>query len=251
MRALLPSGQARKPLGESLDLSKGDIDFRIGQWRRHHPLRVAGGVRSKGRLRSRWSTDLSSAGSRLILCAGPVARSHRRVYRDGNVPVGAGAPSFATAKGRGRIDAVWILVRCQVRRLTLVHSPSLLRKGTCLACNGWHGRAIACPCQRSNPHGQTSLPMPPRTTVSQPLNGYSQGWGTRAIELRNCEFVVRYDRLRRPGPKTPGVDRGQITFGLDLLDPTTWEPSSVKPLPPTTKEGLQAGIIAKEGARRQ
>ncbi len=35
------------------------------------------------------------------------------------------------------------------------------------------------------------------------------------IELRNFEFVLRYDQLRRPGPKTLGVDRDQITLGLD------------------------------------
>ncbi len=35
------------------------------------------------------------------------------------------------------------------------------------------------------------------------------------IELRNCEFVFRYDQLRRAGPKALGVDRDQITLGLD------------------------------------
>ncbi len=46
----------------------------------------------------------------------------------------------------------------------------------CLACNGWHWQAIACPCRPSNPHGQTSLPMPPQTTVSQPLHTSSGSW---------------------------------------------------------------------------
>lgn len=36
-----------------------------------------------------------------------------------------------------------------------------------------------------------------------------------SIELKNCEFVVRYDQIRRPGPKTLGVDRDQLTLGLD------------------------------------
>jgi hypothetical protein len=35
------------------------------------------------------------------------------------------------------------------------------------------------------------------------------------LELKNFEFVVRYDRLRRPGPAALGVDRDQLTLGLD------------------------------------
>jgi len=36
---------------------------------------------------------------------------------------------------------------------------SLVLRRTCF--DGWHGQAIACPCRRSDEHGQTSLPMPP------------------------------------------------------------------------------------------
>jgi hypothetical protein len=35
------------------------------------------------------------------------------------------------------------------------------------------------------------------------------------IELKNFEFVVRYDRLRMPGPTVPGADRDQFSLGLD------------------------------------
>lgn len=35
------------------------------------------------------------------------------------------------------------------------------------------------------------------------------------IELKNLEFIVRYDQLRQPGPDRLGLDRDQITFGLD------------------------------------
>lgn len=35
------------------------------------------------------------------------------------------------------------------------------------------------------------------------------------IELRNCELVLRYDQLRRSGPRSLGADREQITLGLD------------------------------------
>ena len=35
------------------------------------------------------------------------------------------------------------------------------------------------------------------------------------IELKNFEFALRYDQLRQPGPDRLGVDRDQITFGID------------------------------------
>ncbi len=35
------------------------------------------------------------------------------------------------------------------------------------------------------------------------------------FELKNLEFVVRYDQLRRPGSGTLGVDREQVTLGVD------------------------------------
>lgn len=35
------------------------------------------------------------------------------------------------------------------------------------------------------------------------------------VELKNVEFVFRYDSLRRPGARQLGVDRDQLTFGLD------------------------------------
>ena len=35
------------------------------------------------------------------------------------------------------------------------------------------------------------------------------------INLKNFEFIVRYDRLRQPGADRLGLDRDQITFGID------------------------------------
>ncbi len=40
------------------------------------------------------------------------------------------------------------------------------------------------------------------------------------IELKNCEIIIRYDRVRQPGPSRTGIDRtgidrNQITLGLD------------------------------------
>ena len=35
------------------------------------------------------------------------------------------------------------------------------------------------------------------------------------FELKNLEFVVRYDQLRRPGAQRLGLDRDQLTIGLD------------------------------------
>ena len=35
------------------------------------------------------------------------------------------------------------------------------------------------------------------------------------IHVKNFEFVVRYDQLRQPGPDRLGVDRDQMTFGVD------------------------------------
>ena len=38
---------------------------------------------------------------------------------------------------------------------------------------------------------------------------------TDGIELKNMEFVVRYDQLRESGPGTRGADHDQVTLGLD------------------------------------
>ncbi|MCH7813623.1 MAG: hypothetical protein IID40_06335 [Planctomycetes bacterium] len=35
------------------------------------------------------------------------------------------------------------------------------------------------------------------------------------FDLKNLEFIVRYDQLRQPGPDRLGLDRDQLTFGLD------------------------------------
>ncbi len=36
-----------------------------------------------------------------------------------------------------------------------------------------------------------------------------------SIDLKNVEFVVRYDQVRESGPTTRGADRERLTFGLD------------------------------------
>lgn len=43
-----------------------------------------------------------------------------------------------------------------------------------------------------------------------------------AIELRNFEFVVRYDELQRPGPAGLGGDRDRVTVGLDYWMKPNW-----------------------------
>ncbi len=35
------------------------------------------------------------------------------------------------------------------------------------------------------------------------------------IEFRNFEFIIRYDHLRQPGPDRLGLDRDQLTLGVD------------------------------------